>query len=83
MRSIINDLRQREFQNANLADNWAYDEIREAAALNNNIGNVPEMAGRAKELAGVLRQFNNTANHAALQLGNVEKMLDDLENQFR
>jgi hypothetical protein len=79
MRSIIHNLRQTEIQNADLASNWAHTEIKQAAELNNNIGNVPEMAQNANQLAGVLHQFNNSANQAAFQLGNLEKMLDELK----
>lgn len=83
MRSIIHNLRQTEIQNAGLASNWAHEEIKQAAELNNNIGNVPELAQSANQLAGVLHQFNNSANQAASQLGNLEKMLDELENDLR
>ena len=82
MRSVIQNLQQTEFQNANLAGNWAQTEIKQAAALNNNMGSVPEMAGHANQLAGVLQQFHNTASNAASQLGNLGHMLDELESQI-
>ena len=82
MRSIISNLRQTEVQSAGLANHWAHEEIKQAAELNNNIGNVPEMARHADQLAGILHQFDNSANQAAFQLGNLEKMLDELENNL-
>ncbi|HEX3047228.1 MAG TPA: hypothetical protein VHY08_20915 [Bacillota bacterium] len=81
MRNVIQNLRQTEVQNSGLAGNWAQAEIKQAADLNNNTGSVPEMASHANQLAGVLQQFHNSANHAAFQLGNLEQMLDELEHQ--
>jgi hypothetical protein len=80
MRNIIRQLRQTEIQNANLAGNWANEEIKQAAALNNNIGNVPEMAGKADRLAGILQQIYNSANGASQQLDNLERLLNELDN---
>ncbi|HEX3045760.1 MAG TPA: hypothetical protein VHY08_13465 [Bacillota bacterium] len=82
MRNVIRNLQQTESQNANLAGNWAQAEVKQAAALNNNTGSVPEMASHSNQLAGILQQFHNTANHAAFQLGNLEHMLDELEHQI-
>jgi hypothetical protein len=75
-------LRQTEIQNSSLAGNWYQKEIKQAANLNNNIGSVPEMAGHANQLAGVLQQFHGSANHAVFQLENLEQMLDELEHQL-
>ncbi len=80
MRNIIHQLKQTEGQNANLAGNWAHEEIKQAAALNNNIGSVPELAGRADQLAGILQQIYNSASSASKQLDDLEKMLNELEN---
>lgn len=83
MRNIINDLRQTEFQNATIADNWAHEELKEASDLNNNIGNVPEMARHDQQLAEVLHQINHSENKAVQQLDNLTRMLIELENQLR
>jgi hypothetical protein len=81
MRNVIQNLRQTEVQNSGLAGNWYQEEIKQAAALNNNIGSVPEMAGHANQLARVLQQLHDSSSHAAFQLGNLEQMLGELERQ--
>jgi hypothetical protein len=79
MRNIIHQLRQTQIQNANLAGKWAREEIKQAADLNNNIGNVPELAQRANKLAGVFQEIYNSASSASRQLDNMAKMLDELK----
>ncbi len=79
MRNIIHELRQTQIYNANLAGKWAREEIKQAADLNNNIGNVPELAQRADQLAGVLQEIYNSASSASWKLDNLEKMLDGLK----
>ena len=79
MRNIIHQLRQTQIQNANLAGKWAHEEIKKAADLNNNIGNIPELVQRADQLAGVLQEIYNSASSASWQLDNLEKMLDGLK----
>lgn len=82
MRNIIRDLRQTELQNARLAGELSQEEVRTAAALNQNIGNVAELAAKDRRLAGALHDFADAGTHAAQQLAQLETMLDQLGNRF-
>jgi hypothetical protein len=82
MRKVVDSLRQSEQNNSNLAQQLFQQEVSEAADLNNNIGNVPEMAQRDKKAANILHQFADVEKNAVQQLDLLDKMLVDLQKQL-
>lgn len=80
MKNIIDGLRRNELQNAGLAIRLSEEQIQTASRLNQNIGNVAELAQNAQELAGTLRQFADAENNAAVQLGKLAEIVASLGN---
>ncbi len=83
IRNVVNNLRQAELNNANLAQQLFHQEASEAADLNVNIGNAPEMAQKDKRAADLLNQFTEAENHAVQQLDLLDQMLVNLQNQLK
>jgi hypothetical protein len=82
MRKVVDSLRQSELNNSNLAQQLFQQEVSEAADLNNNIGNIPDMAQRDKIAADILHRFADAEKNAVQQLDLLDKMLVDLQKQF-
>ena len=78
MRNIIWDLRRTELQNARLAGELSQQEVRTAAELNQNVGNVKALAEQNRQLAGALQRFETDGTQAAQQLANLETLLEQL-----
>lgn len=83
MRTIINNLRQSEQKNVNLARQLAGQEANNAHTLNNaGQPNLQGMANIEAQAASLLSQFETAEKNAVQQLDQLDQMLSQLQSQM-
>lgn len=83
MRTIINNLRQSEQKNVNLARQLAGQEANNAHTLSNaGQPNLQGMANIEAQAASLLSQFETAEKNAVQQLDQLDQMLSQLQSQM-
>lgn len=83
MRTIINNLKQSEQNNVNLARQLAGQEANNANLLNTaGQANLQGMANVEARAANILSQFENAERNAVQQLDQLDQMVANLQSQL-
>lgn len=82
MMEVIHGLRQSELTNMELANRLSHQEVRNAANLNQNVGNVSDLAQQANQAAASLKQIANNEDNAVQQLAKLEQMVAELQREL-
>lgn len=84
MRNVLNQMRQQELNNAEMAQELSAMEAANQDMLTSGGSvNAQMMAGREGQAANNLGQLANAENGAAQQLAQLDQMLSELENQMQ
>lgn len=84
MRNILNQMRQQELNNAEMAQELsAMESANQNMLTGGGTVNAQMLAGKEGQAANNLGQLANEENGAAQQLAQLEQMLSELESQFQ